>query len=196
MTPFSIVIGCFLIYIFFKNKKFINAFIDLLALYIFVYMAVEVGYSIKFQASGQYIRYSMVLELIVFVLSVLLLLSYKFKIEQVTLMHHLCPLLAVGVGVFDLIINPLNKAIVTHNILPDQYWVGLASLQFPHFDSNVIKCFFQLFVFVFVFYIMNIYFQQEHYKRLLIKFCEFCKFLIVIGYFEFFTKNILGKSKF
>lgn len=194
MSLFSIV-SIFIIFLCLTiNNSYKRKFINVLAFYIFVYMNIEVGYFYKSETGSTY-RYSYFIGLIVCLMAFMIIIIKLHSLSQNILMF-LASIVTMGLGVVDLIYHPLNKKIVTGDMLIDEYWVGGKSLKYVEFNSMVQKSIIQYGIFLFVLFAIIIYFNRDDYVYLLRRVSDWCKISIIWGCIEFLFKNVLAINIF
>lgn len=190
MEIFSVFCILVIVLSFLTVKSYKRKFINILSFYIFVYMSIEVGYFYKFTRPERYVRYSYFLEVIVVLMAIFLFLVNLHRLEKKMLYISCFAIASVGIGLINLAVNPLQKKIVTGDMLIDSYWVGQAGLQYPSINSSVIKSLGQYVIFIFLAIIIYMSFSKDDYKLLLNKVCNWCKISIILGWIEFIFKNL------
>lgn len=188
MSVGSIIYIAIVCYIFLTNRTTKQTLISLLTIHIFTSLCVEVG--CFFKIGDFQVGYNNVTEALVLTYSCFSILRGKIKGFSV----FIPTVLATLVGLFNLIVFPLDKLMVTGGIVIDRYWEGCEELGYPVLDHFVIQRFFHYLSFLCILWTMSILFNKKELLILLKKVANFSKIIILIGFIEFLIKNFLSPT--
>lgn len=191
MTIGTYIYICIIILFFIKYKKDKQRYLACLALHIFTAINVEVGYFIKIGDSM--IRYSWFTEAVLVMYSIIYLIAMRKK--GIFKSYYLL-LASIIIGLVGLAVNPLNKKIVTSDILIDKYWDGWEQLKYPCINSNVINSLLHLITFIIIYACIVHIFNYDNFKTLIRKLFGWSKLVIVIGFIEIILKDVLSSNYF
>lgn len=189
MHPFLPLLLGIIGYIILRTKGLKESYIKLLALFIFVYMNIEVG-SVYGAGDGR-IKYTFVVEFFCIFYALILIVKNAGRIGGKDAIKLLLAIATTLTGMIALKLWPLQKYIVTGDMLIDDFWLGeVDSLQLPALNGFVVKTFIQYGIFLFILFSIYLSFQKEDYEKLLEKLSSACKIIIAYGWIEFLVKNL------
>ena len=128
MSIFAYVLIGIILYIIFTNKSLKEIYINIMAIFIFTYMHIEVGYFIKLGNTS--VRFVWFLEIILIMFSIILLIKNK-SVHKKILMNGIAFFFTIVLGLLFLFIRPLKEMIITGDVLWDDYWRRKAVMNYP-----------------------------------------------------------------
>ena len=185
--PFSLILLAYTGYTLFQSGTLKEKFIAFLAMHVFVYMNVEAG---AFLSIGSGIKYNFYTEFICLILALFFIIKKSGEIDAGSTIKLFLALSALFVGLLGLKLWPLQKYMVTGDMLIDDYWFGNTELQLPALRSYVTKTLIQYLIFLTILYGIYLSFRREDYEALLDKCAKWCKVAVIFGWVEFLIKNL------
>ena len=197
MSIFAYVLIGIILYIIFTNKSLKEIYINIMAIFIFTYMHIEVGYFIKLGNTS--VRFVWFLEIILIMFSIILLIKNK-SVHKKILMNGIAFFFTIVLGLLFLFIRPLKEMIITGDVLWDDYWRRKAVMNYPQLSSNNIESLVQVGVFIIILIMKNLkkylIYKMMFFKLVLVIQIHMCiyfqikKFLISIIHFCIYLKTM------
>lgn len=188
MSIFAYVLIGIILYIIFTNKSLKEIYINIMAIFIFTYMHIEVGYFIKLGNTS--VRFVWFLEIILIMFSIILLIKNKSMHKKI-LINGIAFFFTIVLGLLFLFIRPLKEMIITGDVLWDDYWRRKAVMNYPQLSSNNIESLVQVGVFIIILICVISLFKEKDYITLLYKTGDWCKIIVLYGIVEFVLKNVI-----
>ncbi len=188
MRPFGIIILIMVFYILFKNRKFSDIYIKILALTMCVEVFINLGYFIII--SNFELQYS---ELLIGILGLLSLIQIiRSKVNKKLFLLGCFLLSSVIISNILLIIAPYDNPIITFGIGWNNYFTG--NLASAEFSFQTIKMSFRIILYILI-TIASVSLMTENYVReITSRFIRFGLFVMSFAAIEFILKNIFQSN--
>lgn len=188
MQPFSVILLIYIVYLFVHYKRISDIYIRLLSATIFVEIFINIGYFVKI---GSYeFMYSEVLIIILGMLSAFILLKYPVKIK---------PLYKGGILIFAslistilLVINPFDYSVIKNRAVWVYSFLNISAN--PEFTSQTIAFQIRIILYVIIALATTRIIDKNNINRLVNSFQKYGKVVLLIGIFEFISKNIFKSN--
>lgn len=192
INVFSIVLLILILKSLIKSKDNKMRLINLTVLTATIEIFIEQGNFI--QINNLLISYPTVMELLLFIYTLILLVKEK-KVKKKTIFLASLIIAVVLLGICNLILNPGNIQGATSEVTWDDIMRG-SSLQNIKFNSYVIKQAIQMFIFITVIVVIYSVFDKQDYIEILKQFSKNVKLMLVVGLIEFVIKYIFNSNLF
>lgn len=188
MRPFSVILLIYIGYIFIHHKKISDIFVDLLGVTIFVEIFINIGYFMKI--SSYELMYSEVLMVILGILSVIILFNYPVKIK---------PFYKGGILIFAsvistslLVIKPFDYSAIKNRAIWVYSFLNISA--YPEFTSQTVAFQIRIILYVIIALATTRMIDKDNITRLVRFIQKYGKVVLLIGIFEFISKNIFKSN--
>lgn len=188
MRPFSVILLIYIVYIFIHHKKTNDIFVHLLGANIFVEIFINIGYFVKI---GSYeLMYSEAIMGILGILSVLIIFQYPVKIKPFYKGSIL--IFASLISTLLLAINPFDYSDINNRAIWVYSFLNISA--HPEFTSQTLAFQIRIILYVIIALATTIMIDKDNINGLVKFIQKYGKAVLLIGIFEFISKNIFKSN--